>query len=198
MIVHGVISIVSESESDRLERLKRQLIFSAALWNWSALDASSLPDAGIYAWFFRRIPDGIPTGGCISRDGATLLYVGISPRKEGGKGKLSERVRYHFEGKAQWSTLRYSLGSVLKNELGTVLKASGRSWTFGTTEAALSRWIAENAMVSWVGLRNPRPLEKYILNTISLPLNIEGNSHHPFCKRLKELRKSSTEPPAVR
>jgi hypothetical protein len=36
---------------------------------------------GLYAWFFKNIPGDVPSEGCITKDGLTLLYVGISPKK---------------------------------------------------------------------------------------------------------------------
>jgi len=34
---------------------------------------------GVYAWYFRQIPPGVPTDGCTECQGRTLLYIGISP-----------------------------------------------------------------------------------------------------------------------
>ncbi|MDK4552206.1 hypothetical protein OQ853_23290 [Enterobacter roggenkampii] len=36
----------------------------------------------IYFWWFKEIPPGVPIEGCITQDGYTLLYVGISPDKK--------------------------------------------------------------------------------------------------------------------
>ncbi len=41
------------------------------------------PEWGVYAWFFKEIPGTTPTDGCVTKDGLTLLYVGISPDKVG-------------------------------------------------------------------------------------------------------------------
>lgn len=40
---------------------------------------------GIYFWWFKEIPSGVPTEGCITQNGYTLLYVGISPDKKANR-----------------------------------------------------------------------------------------------------------------
>jgi len=46
----------------------------------------------------------------------------------------------------------------------------------------------ENAHVGWVEIDKPWLLEKHIIATTSLPLNIEKNDRHPFCAQLRRLR----------
>ena len=62
---------------------------------------------GVYGWYFKEIPPGVPVDGCIKHDGLTLLYVGISPRRPSADGKsgqnLRKRIRAHYgpgQGKA--------------------------------------------------------------------------------------------------
>ena len=57
------------------------------------------PEWGVYAWFFKEIPGNVPTDGCISKDGMTLLYVGISPDKVGkpnSRQNLRKRITNHY------------------------------------------------------------------------------------------------------
>ena len=55
---------------------------------------------GVYAWYFREVPPGVPVGGCHQHQGLWLLYVGISPSKPPTNGKLpskqslARRIRY--------------------------------------------------------------------------------------------------------
>lgn len=44
-------------------------------------------EGGVYGWYFRRAPAGVPLDGCIERDGHVLLYVGISPSSPPSKTK---------------------------------------------------------------------------------------------------------------
>jgi hypothetical protein len=49
--------------------------------------------------------------------------------------------------------------------------------------------MADNARVAWVEVDRPWTVEKAVLERLSLPLNIDGNGHHPFCQTLRELRR---------
>ena len=55
-------------------------------------------------------------------------------------------------------------------------------------EDALSEWMSQNALVGWVTHDEPWLLEEELINSISLPLNIQGNSHNPFQKTLSAVR----------
>ena len=82
------------------------------LFSRSEVLASPCPvpaKAGLYAWFFREVPPGVPTAGCIEKDEKTLLYIGISPDKGSrlsSKENLMRRITYHYRGNAEGSTLR--------------------------------------------------------------------------------------------
>ena len=86
---------------------------------------------GTYGWWFRKIPGSIDTSGCEQREGLTLLYTGISPTRPPANGKppssqsLNHRIRYHYNGNAEGSTLRKTLGILLADDIGTVLRRTG-------------------------------------------------------------------------
>jgi hypothetical protein len=75
--------------------------------------------AGVYAWYFDRVPPGVPVDGCHIVDNAHLLYVGISPKADPANGgapsrqTVRRRLRQHFRGNAKGSTLRLTLGCLL-------------------------------------------------------------------------------------
>jgi hypothetical protein len=151
--------------------------------------------AGAYAWFFRQVPNPVPTEGCLTHEGLTLLYVGISPDKQ-GKPKSSQtlrhRVRYHYQGNAEGSTLRRTLGVLLAPESGFPLRrvGSGRRMTFTNAgERWLDGWMRENAFVTWIEHEEPWLLEAELLCTISLPLNLKGNGRQAFAATLSGLRR---------
>jgi hypothetical protein len=151
--------------------------------------------AGVYAWFFRQVPDVVPTEGCLMHEGMTLLYVGISPDKQ-GKPKSSQtlrhRVRYHYQGNAEGSTLRRTLGVLLAPESGFPLRrvGSGGRMTFTNPgERWLDGWMRDNAFVTCIEHERPWLLEDELLRTISLPLNPKGNAHHAFAATLSGLRR---------
>ena len=48
---------------------------------------------GVYAWWFREIPPGLSTGGCLQHLGLRLLYVGISPKRPSASGSIGSSCR---------------------------------------------------------------------------------------------------------
>jgi hypothetical protein len=80
---------------------------------------------GVYAWFFKQIPPGVPFDGCLTfnTNSMTLLYVCISvkepPKVGAGSSRqtLRSRIRYHYRGNADGSTLRLTLGCLLAEGL---------------------------------------------------------------------------------
>jgi hypothetical protein len=154
-------------------------------------------EAGVYAWYFREVPDGVPIEGCHTVGDHTLLYIGISPCRPPKMGSMRsqsirKRVRYHARGNAEGSTLRLSLGCLLARELGIELRrvGSGDRMTFTSGERKLSAWMAENAVVGWTGFRVPWEVEKALISAICLPLNIDQNTH-PFAADLSAIRRAA-------
>jgi hypothetical protein len=149
---------------------------------------------GVYAFFFKEIPPGVPVDGCLTHDGLTLLYIGSSPDKKGevnATQTIQQRVRYHFNGNADGSTLRRSLGILLAKKSGFPLKkvGSGKKMTLTSKgEEWLDQWMQENAFVTWVENNKPWDLENELFHALSLPLNIQGNKHNPFAAELTRIR----------
>jgi hypothetical protein len=153
--------------------------------------------SGAYAWYFRDVPPVVPTEGCVTKDGLTLLYVGISPDKVGkphSKQNLRKRITNHYRGNAEGSTLRRTLGVLLATESDFPLRrvGSGTRMTFTHLgEQWLDRWMEANAFVCWVQHSAPWELEDELFSSVSLPLNIKGNRDHPFANELSSLRKDA-------
>jgi hypothetical protein len=152
---------------------------------------SPVPDVpGIYGWYFRTLPGDIDASRCIEVHGGRLLYVGIAPRAHGrSKATLRSRLRSHYRGNAEGSTLRLTLGCLLGLELRRV--GRGTVMTFGPAETDLSGWMADNAFVTWI--EDPRPwlLEPVLIRSLDLPLNLDQNTNHAFHARLSELRREA-------
>lgn len=143
--------------------------------------------SGIYGWYFSTVPDQIDPNRCIKVQGRNLLYVGIAPRSpSGSKASLRSRLRTHYRGNAEGSTLRLTLGCLLGFQLRRV--GSGTVMTFGPAESELSTWMAHNAFVTWI--EDPRPWleESVIIRSLDLPLNLDQNANNRFYARLSELR----------
>lgn len=155
--------------------------------------------AGVYAWYFREMPPGIPAHDCCRVQGATLLYVGISPQRPPGNGgsgsrqTLRTRIRNHYRGNAAGSTLRLTLGCLLERELGLRLRrvGNGERCTFGDGERVLSDWMERNALVTWIPAAEPWHVEAQLIASLSLPLNLQHNGNHPFHGTLSTLRRAA-------
>jgi hypothetical protein len=154
---------------------------------------------GVYGWYFRKVPSGVPVDECHKHNGLPLLYVGISPKKPpsndrpASKQSIAKRIHYHFTGNAEGSTLRLTLGCLLADELGVRLTrvGSGNRRTFTNPgEIKLDNWLAQNALVCWVEHPRPWELDKQLLNSLSLPLNLDGN-HHPYSTTLSACRRAA-------
>lgn len=83
---------------------------------------SPVPRAGgVYGWWFRSLPGTIDTSGCVTRGDLTLLYAGISPTAPPANGRppsqqtIRSRIKTHYGGNAEGSTLRRTLGCLLSD-----------------------------------------------------------------------------------
>ena len=157
------------------------------------------PCSGVYGWYFDRLPAAVPVADCHKVGDWTLAYVGISPKAPPTNGKppskqhLRQRVRYHFRGNAEGSTLRLTLGTLLAADLGIQLRrvGSGKRMTFAAGEARLTAWLEVHARAVWVEHATPWTLEHTILKAVSLPLNLQDNWDHPFHPALSTIRKQA-------
>ena len=173
---------------------------------WSRAEVLGRPSpvpavAGTYAWYFKQLPTAIDPASCVSWSELTLLYIGISPNAPPARGvgasrqNLRRRLRQHYALNAYGSTLRLTLGCLLAEQLGIQLRrvGSGTRLTFADGEPRLSQWMAENAFACWVAHERPWELEDALVSTLDLPLNLQGNNHHPFHQRLKGMRAAARD-----
>lgn len=157
------------------------------------------PAPGVYAWYFNVVPPNVPIGYAHRFDGHSLLYIGISPSRPPANGKapsrqnLRQRLRYHFRGNAEGSTLRLTLGSLLAPQLGIRLTrvGSGTRLTFAEGESTLSDWMADHARVCWMPHEAPWEEEERLIDALDLPLNLAGNKEHTFAAQLSAIRSAA-------
>ncbi len=149
------------------------------------------------AWYLRMVLQGYSREhicNCVTKDSLTLLYVGISPDKIGKRNSrqnLRRRIRTYFQGNAEGSTLRRSLGVLLAGESRYPLRRVGNGKRMTPTHSGeqwLDDWMTENAFVCWLEHQAPWEFEDELLGSPSLPLNIKGNRDHPFARVLAEAR----------
>ena len=176
------------------------LVSPQKLWSRSGVLTRPCPvptKPGIYAWYFDDIPPIVPIDGCVTWGKLTLLYIGISPAKPSNStGKASQqnlrkRIQNHLRGNAYGSTLRMTLGCLLRDNLGIQLHrlGSGKRIHFAAGEKILSQWMDTNAFVIWVVQEKPWEMEERLIGQMNLPLNLRGNENHLFYSILSRIRK---------
>jgi hypothetical protein len=152
---------------------------------------------GLYAWYFIEVPTIVPTEGCFAVGDKLLLYVGIAPDKSSkpnSSQSLRHRIRYHYRGNAEGSTLRRTLGVLLEAKSGFPLRRVGSGNRITLTHAGeryLDEWMGRNAFVAWIAHPEPWLVEHVILRELSCPLNITDNDHHPFNQILRQMRRDA-------
>jgi hypothetical protein len=154
-------------------------------------------ERGVYAWFFKELPQGVPADGCYQHNGLTLLYTGISPHeafKPTTKQNLRRRIQGHYRGNASGSTLRKTLGVLLEKTSGFPLRRTGKTERLTLTvggELWLNDWMAANAFVAWITHLEPWIVEQQMLTLASCPLNLQDNEHHGFNATLRGMRRAA-------
>ena len=185
-----------------LEKTMLDSIFSPAIV-YSRLDLQESPriipaENGIYFWWIKSLPDIVPLDNCVKYDEYHLVYSGISPDKKGkpnSKSTLRTRIRTHYFGNAEGSTLRRTLGILLAEQSAFPLRrvGSGKRMTFTHLgEQWLDEWMEKNTRISWILDPEPWVIEENIFKIVSLPLNLKGNEHS-FKSILSNFRKMSIE-----
>jgi hypothetical protein len=168
---------------------------------WSRSEVLSKPcpvpkSPGVYACYFREVPPQLSFHRCIQKFGLTLLYIGISPsapprnKKPPSKQTLYDRIRNHFNGNAEGSTLRKTLGCLLSEELNIQLRrvGNGKRMTFWAGEDKLDEWMGKKAFVTWLVIEKPWILEERLISELMLPLNLDKNKSNPNHDMVSKIR----------
>jgi hypothetical protein len=70
---------------------------------------------------------------------------------------------------------------------------SGRRHTFTNPgEIVLDKWMARHVHVAWTPVEEPWLVEKRLLLTVPLPLNLQGNAHQ-FVSALEGIRRAAKQ-----
>lgn len=143
---------------------------------------------GVYAWFVDD-PVALPT---LPNQGADPIYIGMS-------SNLAVReFDTHFKsGQTGFSTLRRSLGALLKTELALIARprGTGASKTNYTCyrfdergEDLLTRWMHEHLRVAVQPCGEPQVVESELIVLAQPPLNLTGRPN-PSAVEIRALRK---------
>jgi hypothetical protein len=148
--------------------------------------------AGVYAWFLDE-PSALPT---LPDQGRDPIYVGMS-------SNLSERGdETHFRsGESGFSTLRRSLGAVLKDELRLSPEPRGtgssrqnyRCYRFDDAgEERITAWMRSHLRVGIAAVDSPETVETDLILLAQPPLNLTKWAN-PYRAEIKALRKACAD-----
>ena len=152
------------------------------------------PNPGIYAVGYTGDNFPFPTGENVVNNG-DIIYIGKTE-----KSQKSRDAQTHFKsGKTGSSTLRRSLGAILREDLGlqpiprSKTESRMRDYKFiEESEKQLTQWMMKNLSISFFeiceGKRIIRNSEIYIIQEFKPILNLTHNSSNPYVSMLKELR----------
>lgn len=120
-------------------------------------------------------------------DGHPALYVGMTQVLG-----IPHRIDNHSRGDARVSTLRMTLGTLLRTELRLSAMTTPRKsyFHFGDGEERLSAWMARNVMFGVHACADPVALERLIIQDSVVPLNITDRRAHPFSRHLMAMRRA--------
>ncbi|WP_394851538.1 GIY-YIG nuclease family protein [Enterobacter roggenkampii] len=100
--------------------------------------------------------------------------------KPNSRANLRHRIKTHYNGNPEGSTLRRTLEVLLvaKNNFPLRRVGSGKRTTFThPSEQWLDQWMEKNAKVYWVADEELWVLEKTLISSTPLRLTFRGNNH---------------------
>ena len=184
-----LISQQLSDNPDDIHTIRKWLSKPPICYEASSLEEKkqSIPKTkGVYAWYFAHGELNVPSNSYFRVDDFELLYIGIT-------GNLRRRIySKHINGNADGSTLRFSLGILLRRK-GSPLEPKRKGikkrieWS---NEDYLTEWICDNALVAWIEHKHPKLVEEQAVKNFGclLPLNIEHNKENLFAQDLKRER----------
>ena len=184
-----------------------ELLSPHKVWSRGEVLASPCPVprlSGVYAWYFREVPDGVPVKDCLMFEGLTLLYAGISPKALPRNGRLPstqtlyDRIRQNISSRRicwhSWrarcaSRVGMSLaspcahqgsGRLLTEEAPTSVAVSWSAWA--TRQASGRHWPAIHFVATAIARRQ---LRHPTIRVLSAPV--------PLAKRVFEATQSQAK-----
>lgn len=151
-----------------------------------AEDISSVPERpGVYVMFWScpRYTDEDTVEAGPFRFDLIPLYTGATA------DSLRLRIKRHIFGDTRVSTLRASLGLILRAQLGLrAIPIPKKRYFYFEPEQRLTNWIVSNTAVGYCEADNPFTVEKAMLINQAGLLNIQGCDPTPLTRRLQMLR----------
>ena len=127
-----------------------------------------------------------------------VIYVGSA---SSAHSSVRKRVSDHLYGDSRRSTLRQTLGLLLRTELQLMPqgRAGNGGFHFGDGEEALTQWISSHLKVAFRTSESALELERQVQRALAPALNIKEKEWDPFARSLSARRKiavlGETKPP---
>jgi uncharacterized protein DUF6884/GIY-YIG catalytic domain-containing protein len=180
--------------ADAIQTLRSSNVAAAAS-AWTAGDASSLGQPGLYSWWADAVGARDLSEGLGASLAPGLIYAGQTgatkwPSGTVGKGTLAGRIgRQHLRGRVRGSTFRLTLAAALCRALD--LRVTGPGTLAPESEQALTDWMLRHLSViayPCADRNTLRKLEDDVLDALDPPLNLEGRPPTPLRAELSSLR----------
>lgn len=164
-----------------------------------AKSPAGLPSVGgLYAWWTVKgsIP-GVPSCPHPSEE-LDLFYIGIAPKDSMSRATLRSRVvDNHINGNTGSSTFKKTLASLLFERMVWQPGFTDRPLLSAADNAALRDWQRQNLQLTWAEHPEPWSIEGAVVARLQPPLNLAGNSAHPFLSVLSSERRRFKEAGAL-
>jgi hypothetical protein len=182
----------AESTSGDLHSVGRSLQSAPVAASEVRQQHELLPAApGFYCWWSRRgAIGGLPDVAHPRESDLSLLYVGISPGREGSRQTIRSRViGNHLKGNVGSSTFRLALAALLIDELALRPCLRGTKVALDAPDnARLSQWQDEHLLLTWCPRELPWEIESDVIARLGPPLNSAANAAHIFYPRVRAAR----------
>jgi hypothetical protein len=146
---------------------------------------------GFYGWWSRQgAIGGVPHVAHPRQGELSLLYVGISPVREGSRQTIRSRViGNHLKGNVGSSTFRFTLAALLTDALALDPFMRGSKVTLDAADnARLSVWQREHLLLTWCATPRPWEIEREVIAELGPPLNSADNAAHAFHAHVRGAR----------
>ena len=151
--------------------------------NRNQLKSRGLPkEGGVYFWYISR--EGalrlcIEVNDCFEKEKKYLIYIGLAK-------SIEQRLNWHCFEKHRESNIRSGYVSTLRQTLSALLVGN-----MNHSEEIINTFMDNYMDVEFEIREDYIEYEKNLISEYSLPLNLRGNTTHPFYKTLKLKRKES-------
>jgi hypothetical protein len=139
-------------------------------------------ESGVYFWYVTKNGAdklGIDVSKCHVENNMHLIYIGLAKN-------INERLNWHLNDSHSVSSIRSGFVSTLRQTLSALLVGN-----MVASKEVVDEFMRNHMAVRYEICKNYKEKEISLIREYDLPLNLKGNTGHPFYSTLKKLRKES-------